>query len=90
MYWNPQEFKSLKYSVAFFPWLVYLSFCKYINFKQFWILVLIWPGMNTKSWWSHASILLLTSCTSSLIYLVHSRAGLQGNIYSIYGTEDNL
>ena len=75
---------------CFFPWLVHLSFCKYINFEQFWILLLIRPGMATKSWWSHASILLWTRCTSSLIYLVHSRFGLQSTIYSIYGTEDNL
>ena len=52
-YWNQEEFKSLKNSVVFFPSLVYLSFYKYINFKQFWILVLIWPGMATKSWWGH-------------------------------------
>ena len=75
---------------VFFPWLVHLSFCKYINFEQFWILLLIRPGIATKSWWSHASILLWTRCTSSLIYLVHSRFGLQSTIYSIHGTEDNL
>ena len=34
---------------------------------QFWILVLIRPGMANKSWWSHASILLWTSYTSSYI-----------------------
>lgn len=38
---------------------------------------------------SHASIILGTSCTS-LVYLIHFRAGLQGKMYSTYNTEDEL
>ena len=73
------EVKSLKYSVVLFPSLLYLSFYKYIIFL--WLLE------------AHEAILQsYFEQASSLVYLVHPRAGLQNNIklYSTYSTEDNI
>ena len=47
------------------------------------------PGIATKTWWNCKSILLQISCMSS-VYLVHSIAGLQSNLYSTYSTEDTF
>ena len=47
-----------------------------------------WEGMVTEKDNKASSMMLLTR-RPRIIYLVHSRVGLQSNLYSTYGTKDN-
>ena len=48
-----------------------------------------WEGMATEKDNKASSIMMLLTRRPRIIYLVHSRVGLQSNLYSTYGTKDN-